>query len=219
MAQTTFAGKATEVAELTLTPHGVYEFEFRGVGINHPARSECGRFWISPDYYGFSIWHSGGGCIGWRRDFVLEDGTPVYMLVTQDATADLEEGQPIEIGVHRIDGGWVCWVQDDGAIEEFPPRDVSCEGWPGSEDRQPSGKAALDVVAGMPPQSEALVVPNEVGLLERFNVWAKAELGEDADAGSIAVAWRAFRGGVVSERSLWEGKFRNTVVAGSLTGN
>ena len=46
--------------------HMVMGFEFKGDWIHHPLLSECGRFIVSPDHYGFTM-----GRAGWELH--LED--------------------------------------------------------------------------------------------------------------------------------------------------
>lgn len=36
--------------------------------IRNPLLSECGRFWVSAETYGFEPFHTGGGCMALRRD-------------------------------------------------------------------------------------------------------------------------------------------------------
>lgn len=58
-----------------------YAFEFGGTEIENPLMSECGRFSVSPEYYGFTVWQTGGGCTAHGQTFML-DGKPVVMLLT-----------------------------------------------------------------------------------------------------------------------------------------
>jgi hypothetical protein len=56
-------------------------FEFNGCEIENPTMSECGRFSVSPEYYGFEVCGTGGPCTAWRK--VREDGL-VLMLTDWD---------------------------------------------------------------------------------------------------------------------------------------
>jgi hypothetical protein len=58
-----------------------YGFSFNDVEILNPTISECGRFNVSPEYYGFTIWQTGGGCTAHGQEFLL-DGNTVLMLIT-----------------------------------------------------------------------------------------------------------------------------------------
>lgn len=58
-----------------------YGFEFGGTAIEIPTISECGRFPVSPEYYGFEVMHTGGGCTAHGQVFDL-DGKRVLMLIT-----------------------------------------------------------------------------------------------------------------------------------------
>jgi len=54
-------------------------FTHEGTAITNPTVSECGRFTVSPEDYGFSIIHTGGGCTAWQKRVrngwvVLTDG-------------------------------------------------------------------------------------------------------------------------------------------------
>lgn len=107
------------LAHLSDDPASAFAFDHECMAIHNPTRSECGRFFASPDYYGFFIYQTGGGCTAWRRDFVLEDGRPCYMLVTagDDATHEIEPEDRVTLGVY-VDGeddyiGWVCYEIDE----------------------------------------------------------------------------------------------------------
>lgn len=65
----------------TNNPAAPYAFSHNGTEIENPTISECGRFHVSPEYYGFTIWQTGGGCTAHGREFTL-NGQPVLMLVT-----------------------------------------------------------------------------------------------------------------------------------------
>jgi hypothetical protein len=45
---------------------GMY-FTHDGTAITNPTLSECGRFTVSPEVYGFSVEHTGGGCTAWQK--------------------------------------------------------------------------------------------------------------------------------------------------------
>ena len=54
-------------------------FTHEGTAITNPTVSECGRFTVSPEEYGFSVEHTGGGCTAWQKKVrngwvVLTDG-------------------------------------------------------------------------------------------------------------------------------------------------
>jgi hypothetical protein len=44
-----------------------FSFTFEGHAITNPTLSECGRFVVSPEEYGFTIQHTGGGCTAWQK--------------------------------------------------------------------------------------------------------------------------------------------------------
>jgi hypothetical protein len=56
------------------------QFIFDGMCIHNPMISECGRFEVSPETYGFDAVNTSGGCMAWRRS--LEDGG--YLLLTDN---------------------------------------------------------------------------------------------------------------------------------------
>lgn len=107
------------VVEETLRRHddGTFAFVAGGVEIEWPLTSTCGRFSVDPSHYGFEVYETGGGCTAWRRDFKLDDGRAVYMLVTDD---DLSHRIPLNadgvaLGVYLEESddfvGW--WVNAD----------------------------------------------------------------------------------------------------------
>jgi hypothetical protein len=54
-------------------------FTYKGTAITNPTLSECGRFTVSPEEYGFSVEHTGGGCTAWQKKLrngwvVITDG-------------------------------------------------------------------------------------------------------------------------------------------------
>ena len=116
---------------LTRHESGAYTFEHEGTAIHNPCLSDCGRFWQSPADRGFTLHNTGGNCQAWRRDFQLEDGTPVYMLVT-----DTDGGLPDEtdarvcVGVYyELTEGWIQWTVDDSALDDEHPAEFTAEGW------------------------------------------------------------------------------------------
>jgi hypothetical protein len=80
---------------------GSFSFVHEGVEILHPAMASRGQ--VSPAEYGFTEYGTGGGCSAWYQEFVLEDGCPVYMLVTQDMSHELDCNEPVELGVYLLD--------------------------------------------------------------------------------------------------------------------
>jgi hypothetical protein len=60
---------------------GEYCFEFNGVEIVNPIVSMDSRWGIQPEFYGFEVWSTGGGCTAHVQEFDL-DGKTVLMLLT-----------------------------------------------------------------------------------------------------------------------------------------
>jgi hypothetical protein len=52
-------------------------FEINGIEILNPTVSECGRFPVSPEHYGFEIWSTGGGCTAWGK--ILPNGEQLLL--------------------------------------------------------------------------------------------------------------------------------------------
>jgi hypothetical protein len=78
-------------------------FEHDGHAVHNPTMSECGRFSVSPEYYGFAVYHTGGGCTAWRRE--LPDGR--YMLLTDvedGLTHVFSDGEAILLGLYDEEG-------------------------------------------------------------------------------------------------------------------
>ena len=65
----------------TQDPAHPYAFEFHGTEITNPIISEDGRFLVSPEYYGFEVISTGGGCTAHAQEFLL-DGEKILMLIT-----------------------------------------------------------------------------------------------------------------------------------------
>ena len=87
-------------------------FEHRGHAIHNPTMSECGRFAVSPKEYGFSIYHTGGGCTAWRLD--LPDRR--YLLLTDSeggagSTHLFKDGDPIMLGLYEDDGEPIAYSE------------------------------------------------------------------------------------------------------------
>ena len=119
---------------LSKNDFGAYDFEHGGVAIHHPARSECGRFWVGPACYGFERRQDAGGGTFWRKSFELEDGRKVEMEVRQASQGgverdELEEGVTLDLRVCFAPGVWIEWLQDDGCVDDCPPREVKTVGW------------------------------------------------------------------------------------------
>lgn len=77
-------------------------FEHNGHAITNPTMSECGRFSVSPAYYGFTVWHTGGSCTAWRLELADER----YLLLTDSdggcgSTHQFEDGEPILLGLYE----------------------------------------------------------------------------------------------------------------------
>ena len=120
----------TGLVPLIQTDLGTFMFEHRGIGIHYPVLSECGRFPVSPTYYGFDVADTGGGCTAWRRDFTF-NGEPVFMLITSaaDATHEVSPFETIGLGVYADSCDWfVNWDQSSGNLDDCPPTNITKEG-------------------------------------------------------------------------------------------
>lgn len=67
--------------DLYINDQGKYCFVNDGIEISNPTMSDCGRFPINLEKYGFEEWHTGGGCTGHAQIFNL-NGQVVIMLLT-----------------------------------------------------------------------------------------------------------------------------------------
>lgn len=77
-------------------------FEHNGHAIHNPTMSECGRFAVSPEYYGFALYHTGGSNTAWEK--TLTDGR--YLLLTDSeggagSTHIFEQGDAILLGLYE----------------------------------------------------------------------------------------------------------------------
>lgn len=76
-------------------------FDHGGITIANPFHSECGRFQVSPETYGFSVWDTGGGCKAYGKK--VEDGR--YILLTNLEGDDLPSGEnDALIGLYDANG-------------------------------------------------------------------------------------------------------------------
>jgi hypothetical protein len=66
---------------LYLNEEKQYCFEHEGIEIVNPIMSPDFRGQISPEYYGFTVWHTGGGCTAHGQEF-NHDFKTVVMLLT-----------------------------------------------------------------------------------------------------------------------------------------
>jgi hypothetical protein len=101
--------------ELAAQDDGTFRFLADGVQIDCPFLSGCGRFPVCPETYGFTLWHTGGNCTAWRRDFTLR-GVAVHMLLTEEGEAShvVVAGEPFDMGVYTNDGeAWLAWTMRD----------------------------------------------------------------------------------------------------------
>lgn len=68
----------------TNDPQTPFGFSFNDVEILNPTISECGRFHVSPEYYGFKIWDTGGGCTAHAQEFDFEGQKVILMITDKD---------------------------------------------------------------------------------------------------------------------------------------
>lgn len=85
-------------------------FVHEGTAIRDPFLSECGRFYTNPTYYGFEIYHTGGGCMAYRK--VLEDGR-YFLLTTSDGCHlpdEVEDAETATMGLYTADGEEIAGI-------------------------------------------------------------------------------------------------------------
>jgi len=68
------------------TSAALYLLEVNGFNIEDPTTSECGRFRVSPETYGFAVQSTGGGFWAHQLEVTL-DGLPFCLWVT-DVTGE-----------------------------------------------------------------------------------------------------------------------------------
>lgn len=69
--------------------NALYAFEHNGMMITNPLFDEDGVGSVSPEYYGFEVWGTGGGCTAHGKEFLL-DGKKVVMLLTDGNLSHIE---------------------------------------------------------------------------------------------------------------------------------
>lgn len=87
------------------TSAALYLIEVNGFNIEDPTTSECGRFRVSPEVYGFESQSTGGGFWAHHLDVML-DGKPHYIWVT-DASGGrciTDEDNRALVGLFNDDG-------------------------------------------------------------------------------------------------------------------
>jgi hypothetical protein len=87
-------------------------FEHNGHAIHNPTMSECGRFSVTPDHYGFSVYYTGGSNTAWR----LELPDRRYLLLTDSeggagSTHEFKDGDPIMLGLYEDDGEPIAYSE------------------------------------------------------------------------------------------------------------
>lgn len=81
-----------------------YAFDFEGIEITNPIIDEDGLgVPVSPEYYGFKVTTTGGGCTAHAQYFLL-DGKKVLMLITDgDANCIDKDSISATIGIYDED--------------------------------------------------------------------------------------------------------------------
>jgi hypothetical protein len=77
----------TPVLPIKLDETGLY-IQALDFAIKNPTTTECGRFDVSPDYYGFVKYGTGGGHECWRLDCTL--GTRYYQMILTDGNGGID---------------------------------------------------------------------------------------------------------------------------------
>jgi hypothetical protein len=101
--------------EIERRDDGTFVFTADGVEIEWPLATTCARFPVQPDFYGFEIASTGGGCTAWARDFTYK-GRRVCMLITNaDSGHEVsDDDAAIVLGVYE-DGECLCtWSVSQG---------------------------------------------------------------------------------------------------------
>ncbi len=102
--------------EIARRDDGTFAFFADGVEIEWPLATTCSRFPVMPDFYGFEVVSTGGGCTAWGRDFTYK-GLKVSMLITGGDGCGHEisdDDGSIVLGVYE-DGCCLCtWVVSQG---------------------------------------------------------------------------------------------------------
>jgi len=91
------------------TPEVPFVFEHDGMVIDNPLWNSEMTSHVNPEYYGFKIWDTGGGCTAHGQYFLL-DGKKVIMLLTD---------------------GNLCHIQDDSEMATVGLYDEEMDELPG----------------------------------------------------------------------------------------
>lgn len=99
-------------------------FVAQGTAITNPTCSDCGRFVVSPETYGFRIEQTGGGFTAWRRDLTPADeldGSYILLTGADEDEPSHELGEPrapFFLGLYDDEGGVIgIWKLIVGVVQ------------------------------------------------------------------------------------------------------
>jgi len=87
-------------------------FEHNGHAVHNPTMSECGRFAVSPEHYGFTLYYTGGTNTAWMKPHT--DGR--YFLLTDSeggagSTHEFKQGDAILLGLYEGEGEPIAYSE------------------------------------------------------------------------------------------------------------
>ena len=85
------------------TPEVPFVFEHDGMVIDNPLWNSNMTGHVNPEYYGFKVWDTGGGCTAHGQEFML-DGEPVSMMIVDyDKEVNHVDDQTLRASVEILD--------------------------------------------------------------------------------------------------------------------
>jgi len=89
--------------------NGQYTFKHKGINIENPILSDCGRGAIDPAAYGFEVVWTGGNCSAHGQVFNLNGERVLMVLTDGNLNAIQPESELAEIGLYRAPNAENDW--------------------------------------------------------------------------------------------------------------
>ena len=81
----------------------LYAFEHDGMVIENPLWNPNMTGHVNPEFYGFKVWDTGGGCTAHGQEFTLDGETVSMMIVDYDKEVSHVDDQTLSASVEILD--------------------------------------------------------------------------------------------------------------------